>query len=101
MYINNAKYISNVSIVKIIVDVILKIRKSYYFNKLKLFAKRNKNINNLSKDLSLAKKDLHDGKFGWFFRAIGTIPVDLHAEHNKDALNRDTNSVSSKAFNFS
>ena len=58
MYINNAKYISNVSIVKIIVDVILKIRKSYYLNKLKLFAKRNKNINNLSKDLSLAKKDL-------------------------------------------
>ena len=36
---------------------------------------------------TLAKKDLHDGKFGWFFRAIGTIPVDLHAEHNKDALN--------------
>lgn len=36
---------------------------------------------------TLAKKDLHDGKFGWFFRAIGTIPVDLHAEHNKNALN--------------
>ena len=36
---------------------------------------------------TLAKKELHDGKFGWFFRAIGTIPVDLHAEHNKDALN--------------
>lgn len=36
---------------------------------------------------TLAKKDLHDGKFGWFFRAIGTIPVDTHAEHNKDALN--------------
>lgn len=36
---------------------------------------------------TLAKKDLHDGKFGWFFRAIGTIPVDLHAEHNKEALN--------------
>ena len=36
---------------------------------------------------TLAKKDLHDGKFGWFFRAIGTIPVDLHAEHNKSALN--------------
>lgn len=35
---------------------------------------------------TLAKKDLHDGVFGWFFRAIGTIPVDLHAEHNKDAL---------------
>ena len=36
---------------------------------------------------TLAKKDLHDGKFGWFFKAIGTIPVDLHAKHNKDALN--------------
>lgn len=35
---------------------------------------------------TLAKKDLHDGAFGWFFRQIGTIPVDLHAEHNKDAL---------------
>ncbi|RKM56354.1 1-acyl-sn-glycerol-3-phosphate acyltransferase [Butyrivibrio sp. X503] len=35
---------------------------------------------------TLAKKDLHDGIFGWFFRAIGTIPVDLHAEHNRDAL---------------
>ena len=35
---------------------------------------------------TLAKKDLHDGKFGWFFRAIETIPVDLKAEHNKDAL---------------
>ena len=35
---------------------------------------------------TLAKKDLHDGPFGWFFKSIGTIPVDLHAEHNKDAL---------------
>lgn len=35
---------------------------------------------------TLAKKDLHDGKFGWFFRAIGTIPVDLKAKHNKQAL---------------
>ena len=35
---------------------------------------------------TLAKKDLHDGRFGWFFRKIGTIPVDLHAEHNKEAL---------------
>lgn len=35
---------------------------------------------------TLAKKDLHDGPFGWFFRAIGTIPVDLHAQHNKQAL---------------
>lgn len=35
---------------------------------------------------TLAKKDLHDGAFGWFFRAIGTIPVDLHAAKNKSAL---------------
>lgn len=35
---------------------------------------------------TLAKKDLHDGKFGWFFRVIGTIPVDLKAKHNKEAL---------------
>lgn len=35
---------------------------------------------------TLAKKDLHDGKFGWFFKAIGTIPVDLKAEHNKQSL---------------
>lgn len=35
---------------------------------------------------TLAKKDLHDGKFGWFFKSIGTIPVDLHASHNKKAL---------------
>lgn len=35
---------------------------------------------------TLAKKDLHDGPFGWLFRAVGTIPVDLHADHNKDAL---------------
>lgn len=35
---------------------------------------------------TLAKKDLHDGKFGWFFKAMGTIPVDLKAEHNKQSL---------------
>lgn len=35
---------------------------------------------------TLAKKDLHDGPFGWFFKAIGTIPVDLHASHNKAAF---------------
>lgn len=35
---------------------------------------------------TLAKKDLHDGPFGWFFKSIGTIPVDLHKEHNNDAL---------------
>ena len=36
---------------------------------------------------SLAKKDLHDGKFGWLFKSVGTIPVDLKAKHNKEALN--------------
>lgn len=35
---------------------------------------------------TLAKKDLHDGMFGWFFRAIGSIPVDLKADKNKAAL---------------
>ncbi len=35
---------------------------------------------------TLAKKDLHDGKFGWFFKAIGTIPVDFKAKSNKKAL---------------
>ena len=36
---------------------------------------------------TLAKKDLHDGKFGWLFKVVGTIPVDLRAKHNKEALN--------------
>lgn len=35
---------------------------------------------------TLAKKELHDGAFGWFFRAVGTIPVDLEANKNHDAL---------------
>ena len=35
---------------------------------------------------TLAKKDLHDGRFGWFFKVIGTIPVDLKSTHNKVAL---------------
>lgn len=36
---------------------------------------------------TLAKKELHEGAFGWFFRSIGTIPVDLNAKRNKEALN--------------
>lgn len=40
---------------------------------------------------TLAKKDLHDGKFGWLFKSVGTIPVDLKAEHNKEALNSAIN----------
>jgi len=35
---------------------------------------------------SLAKKELHDGRFGFFFRRAGTIPVDLYAASNKEAL---------------
>lgn len=35
---------------------------------------------------TLAKKDLHDGAFGWLFRGVGTVPVDLRAAHNKEAL---------------
>lgn len=35
---------------------------------------------------TLAKKDLHDGPFGWFFKLVGTIPVDLHAKKNHGAL---------------
>lgn len=36
---------------------------------------------------TLAKKELHDGMFGFFFRAVGTIPVDLKSKTNKGALN--------------
>ena len=36
---------------------------------------------------TLAKKDLHDGIFGFFFRAVGTIPVDLKSTTNKNASN--------------
>lgn len=36
---------------------------------------------------TLAKKELHDGKLGFFFRAVGSIPVDLHSKKNKAALN--------------
>lgn len=35
---------------------------------------------------TLAKKDLHDGPLGWFFRAVGTIPVDLKSAKNPAAL---------------
>ncbi|EWM53646.1 lysophospholipid acyltransferase family protein [Ruminococcus flavefaciens] len=35
---------------------------------------------------TLAKKELHDGKFGFIFRGAGTIPVDLHSARNPDAL---------------
>ena len=37
---------------------------------------------------TLAKKELHDGAFGWLFRGVGTIPVDLHAKHNPAALDK-------------
>ena len=35
---------------------------------------------------ALGKKELHDGAFGFIFRAVGTIPVDLHSDNNHDAL---------------
>lgn len=35
---------------------------------------------------TLAKKELHDGKFGWLFRGVGSIPVDLNAKKNHGAL---------------
>lgn len=35
---------------------------------------------------TLAKKDLHDGKFGWIFQSVGSIPVDLKAKCNRQAL---------------
>lgn len=35
---------------------------------------------------TLAKKELHDGPFGFIFRSTGTIPVDLHSKRNKAAL---------------
>ena len=35
---------------------------------------------------TLAKKELHDGRFGFIFRGVGTIPVDLHAASNHSAL---------------
>ncbi len=35
---------------------------------------------------TLAKQELHDGPFGWLFRAVGSIPVDLHRKQNRAAL---------------
>ncbi len=35
---------------------------------------------------TLAKKELHDSAFGWFFRSVGSIPVDLDAKQNRGAL---------------
>lgn len=35
---------------------------------------------------TLAKKELDDGIFGWFFRAVEAIPVDLKAKRNRQAL---------------
>lgn len=35
---------------------------------------------------TLAKKELHDGIFGFVFRGVGCIPVDLHSKENKAAL---------------
>lgn len=35
---------------------------------------------------TLAKKELHDGAFGFLFRGIGSIPVDLNSKGNSSAL---------------
>ena len=35
---------------------------------------------------TLAKKELHDGIFGFVFRGVGSIPVDLHSKENRAAL---------------
>lgn len=35
---------------------------------------------------TLAKKELHDGPFGFMFRSTGTIPVDLHSPKNHSAF---------------
>ena len=58
MNINSANYLSYVSLLKNIFDGVLKIRKLDCFKKLRGFYERNKNIDNLSKSLSLAYNDL-------------------------------------------
>ena len=35
---------------------------------------------------ALAKKELHDGPFGFMFRGVGSIPVDFSRQRNHDAL---------------
>ena len=35
---------------------------------------------------TLAKSELFSGLFGWFFKLIGSIPVDLEAKNNPDAF---------------
>lgn len=42
---------------------------------------------------TLAKKELHDGRFGFIFRGVGTIPVDLHAASNHSALESAINAL--------
>lgn len=36
---------------------------------------------------TLAKKSLHEGKFGFFFKAVGSIPIDTKGGNNKEAKN--------------
>lgn len=40
---------------------------------------------------TLAKKSLHDGVFGFFFRAVGSIPVDTKGGSNKGAMDAAIN----------
>lgn len=42
---------------------------------------------------TLAKKELHDGCFGFIFRGVGTIPVALHAASNHSALESAINAL--------
>lgn len=35
---------------------------------------------------TLAKKELHDGPFGFIFKMVKSIPVDLHSSKNREAL---------------
>lgn len=43
---------------------------------------------------TLAKKELHDGVFGFIFRGVGSIPVDLHSKENKAALSAAIDALS-------
>ena len=58
MNINSANYLSYISLIKNIFDGVLNLRKFECFKKLKDFSDRNKNMNNLSKTLSLVYNDL-------------------------------------------
>ena len=62
MNINSANYLSYVSLLKNIFDGVINKRKLENFKKLRKFAERDKNMNNLSKSLSSAYNDLKSKK---------------------------------------